>query len=270
MLQLLLSRRATALPISFLMLFVSLVLITSATYYVSVAKIQARGQLLNIAVAKQNMNSLENSIEFTLWSPGTSRICYFEDAGGILRTNQTEKRLLVNITDNVSHLIAYNDSVGKAVYELPSAEIAVSTVYIKGDRRAVINQSSFTMTQLYLSPTPSPPELTLSYRPLATIRETDYNQGKPVNTLRLYIISLTASTQLTALGKCYVKSTCANVTSNVETYDFSYPITYVFVRSILGERSDAVKLPVSSSVAGAFLRLETLVCHVKLERLEGT
>ena len=90
-----LSKKATALPVSFLMLFVSLTLIVSATYYVSVTKIQSRGQLLNISVAKQSMLSLENSIGFTEWSPGTSNVYHFEDSGGTFKIYPTAKSLLI-------------------------------------------------------------------------------------------------------------------------------------------------------------------------------
>ncbi|MDH5449050.1 MAG: hypothetical protein OEX01_08650 [Candidatus Bathyarchaeota archaeon] len=269
-LRFLLSKRATALPVSFLMLFVSLTIIVSATYYVSVAKIQARGQLLNIAVAKQNMLYFEDSVGFTKWSPGTSTVYNFEDSGATFKTYPTAKSLLVNVTDNNTfHAIAFNSSIGKAVYELPPAETAVYTFYMKGDRRAIINQSAFTMAQLCLSPGTTSPELTLTYRPLATISETGFSQGKPVNTLRLYIINLNTSTTLTAQGEFNIKSTCTNVTSNLQTYNFSYRITTIFVKATFDERTDIVALPVSSNAGGAFVKVETLVCNIKLERIQG-
>lgn len=270
MLQFLLSRRATALPVSFLMLFVSLTLIVSATYYVSVTKIQTRGQLLNVAMAKQNMLSFEESIEFTKWSPKASNVYHFEDSGGMFRTYPTTKNLLVNITDNNTfYEVIFNSSIGKAVYELPSAEISVFTFYMKGDRRAIINQSAFTMAQLYLSPGTPSPELTLTYRPLVTISETGFSQGKPINTLRLYIINLNSSTTITTQGEFNIKSTCVNVTSTLQTYNFSYPITSIFVKTALDGRSDMVVLPVSSNASGAFVKVETLVCNIKLERIQG-
>jgi len=252
------------------MLFVSLTLIVSATYYFSVTKIQARGQLLNIAVAKQDMVSFEDSVGFTMWSPGTSSTYHFEDSGGTFKTYSTAKNLLVNVTDNNTFSdVVFNSSVGEAVYELPSAEMAIYTLYLKGDRRAIINQSTLTMAQLYLSSGTPSPELTLTYRPLATISETSFNQGKPVNTLRLYIISLNSSTTVTAQGEFDIKSTCINVISNLHTYNFTIPITSIFVKATFDERSDIVTLPVSSNANGAFVEVVTLVCNVKLERIQG-
>ncbi len=252
------------------MLFVSLTIIVSATYYVSVTKIQAKGRILNVAVAKQNMLSFEDSIGLAKWSPGTSSICHFEDSGGMFKTYPTAKTLLVNVTDNSTfYTVVFNSSVGKAVFELPSAEIAVYTFYMKGDERAIINQSAFTSAQLYMAHGASSPELTLTYRPLATMSETGSSQGKPVNTLRLYIINLNTSTTLTAQGEFNVKATCVNVTSNLQTYNFSYPITSISVNAVLDGTNDTVVLPVSSGSDGAFVRVETLVCNIKLERIQG-
>ncbi len=263
------SKRATALPISFLMLFVSLILIVSATYYVSVTKIQARGQLLNVAVAKQSMFSFESSIGSTKWSPSSSSVYHFEDSGGTFKIEPTAKRLLVNITDNTFYDIVFDSYIGKTVYELPPSEMVVSTLYMKGDRRAIINQSAFTTAQLYLSPGTQSPELTLTYRPSATISETGFSQGKPVNTLRLYIINLNTSTALTAHGEFNIKSTCVTVTSNLRTYNFSYQITSILVKTVLDGRTDVVVLPVSSNASGAFVKVEILVCNIKLERTQG-
>ncbi|MGD8545394.1 MAG: hypothetical protein PVH12_04370 [Candidatus Bathyarchaeota archaeon] len=264
------SRRATALPVSFLMLFVSLTLIVAATFYVAVTKIQSRGRLINVAVAKQNMLFFEESIAFTTWSPSASNVYRFEDSGGTFRIYPTTKNLLINITDNNTfYTIAFNSSIGKAVHELPSADIAISTVYMKGDRRAIINQSAFTMTQLYLSPGPTSPELTLTYRPLTTKSETGFTQGKPVNPLRLYIINLNTSPNITAQGEFNIKATCTNVTSSLQTYNFSSPMTTIFVKATLDERSDIVSFPLASNAEGTFIEVETLVCNIKLERIPG-
>lgn len=267
-----LSRRATALPVSFLMIFASLTLIVSATYFVSVAKIRARGQLLNIAMAKQNMLSFENSIDFTAWSPGTSSLYRFEDTGGKLTTAPAAKRLLVNITDNDAFsATVFNSSIGEAAYELPPSEATASTFYLKGDRRAIINITAFTTAQLCLAPATPSPNMTLTYRPLATISETGFYQGKPVNILRLYITNLNTSDTITAQGKFSIKSTCTSVTSDLRTYNFSNPLSSISVRANLDGRTDAVALPTSSNSNGAFIKVMTLVCNVRLERVpEGS
>jgi hypothetical protein len=269
-LQFFLSKRATALPVSFLMLFVSLTLIVSATYYVSVTKIQARGQLLNVSVAKQSMLSFEDSIDSITWSPSTTSVYHFEDSGGTFKTFPATKSLLVNVTDNMTFFATvFNSNVGKAVYELPAAEEFVYTLYLRGDEQSIINQNVFTMAQLYLALGASTPELTLTYRPLATMSETGSSQGKPVNTLRIYIINLNTSASLNTSGEFNIKATCLNVTSTLQTYNFTSSITTLTVKATLDERTDAVVLPVVSNSNGAFVKIETLVCNIKLERIQG-
>ena len=82
------------------MLFVSLMLIITATYYLAMTRISARGQLLNFSAAKQAMIALENNIENVLWSPGASQVYYFDDFGGDFIITPTAKTLLINVTDN--------------------------------------------------------------------------------------------------------------------------------------------------------------------------
>ncbi len=252
------------------MLFVALTLAVSATYYVSVVKIQARGRLLNIAVAKQDMLSFAEAVDFTKWSPGTSNTYHFEDSGGTFGIQPTAQSLFINVTDEAGlYAIAFNSSVGKAAYELPTAETAVSTNYLKGDKRSIINQSAFTMAQVYLSPGPPSPEMTLTYRPLATISETGFSGGKPVNTVRLYIVSLNTSTPFTAQGEFNVKAACVSVTSRLRSYNLTNPTAAIRVTAILDGNKDTVILPVSSNAAGVFVRLEILVCYIQIERAQG-
>ncbi len=267
--QLLRSKRGTALPVSFLMLFVSLTIIVSATFYVSVVEIQARGKLLNIAAAKQNMITLERSIRAAKWSPDTSIVCLFEDAGGTFQTHPTDKTLLINITDGQFQDTVFNDNIGRAIYQLPATETAISTLYMTGDRRAIINQTEFTMSQMYLSSGEVTPEVTLTYRPLATISETGFENGKPVNTLRIYIISLNQSMDFVAQGRFKVKATCTEVGSQVHMYNFTSAVTSISVKATFDGRSDLVILPVFSNTSGAFVQVETLLCGIKLERIQG-
>jgi hypothetical protein len=163
----------------------------------------------------------------------------------------------------------FNSNVGKAVYELPAAEASVDTLYLMGDKQTIINQKVFTMAQLYLALGASTPELALTYRPLATMSETGSSQGKPVNTLRIYIINLNTSASLNASGEFNIKATCLDVTSTLQTYNFTSPITSLTVKAATDERTDAVVLPVASNSNGAFVKIEILICNIKLERIQG-
>jgi hypothetical protein len=55
----------------------------------------------------------------------------------------------------------------------------------------------------------------------------------------------------------------------VQTLNFASPIASLSVKATFDGRSDTVVLHVESNSSGAFVRVETLVCYVKLERIQG-
>lgn len=260
-----LSKKGMAIPVTFLILFVSLSFVISLTYYFAVSRVNSRSQLLKVSAAKQNMFSLENSIASVAWSPGSSTVHSFDDYGGNFVVEPEAKGLLINVTDNSFYDVVFNSSVGKAVYELPPSESMFSTVFLEGDNRVVVNQSTSTMTQLYESEGTESPEITLSYRPLASSTEIGSNDGKPLNNLRIYILNLNSSQNLTFQGSFYLRIDCVNVTSILRSYNFSYPITSLSVKVTLDGVDGEVLLPISSSAEGALVNLEIVTSEVQLQ-----
>jgi len=259
------SRRAIALPVTFLMLFVSLTLLISATYYFSMTRISAKAQAAKVSGAEQEMLSLEKVVEFVAWSPGSYQIYEFGDFGGTFKVVPNTKRLVLNITDNSSFYdVFFNSSIGETVYELPSSE-AYDSVFVKGDSRVIVNQSSSTMAQLRISEGAQYYEITLSYRPLAGSTVTGSSGGKPVNSLRIYIVNLNSSQTMTLLGSFRLKVTCVNVTSSWQSYNLSNPITALTIKADLDGSSDEVSVPISSNAQGAIVNLETIICSVRME-----
>ena len=262
-----LSKRGMAIPVTFLILFVSLSLIISLTYYLAVSKINTKSQLLKVSAAKQGMLYLEDSIAYVAWSPGSSQVYSFDDCGGKLRVEPEAKSLLINLTDNSFYDIVFNNAVGKAIYELPPSESPADNLFLKGDKRVVINQSRFTMTQLYSSQGSESPEVTLCYRPLVSSTEVGSSGGKPVNSLRIYVISLNSSQNITLEGNFYLEIACLNVTTSSRSYNFSYQINSLLVKvdfdGVIGE----VSLPISSSAGGALVNVEIVTCDVRLQRV---
>ena len=230
-----LSKKGMAVPVTFLILFVSLSLVISLTYYFAVSRVNSRSQMLKVSAAKQNMFSLENSITSVAWSPGSSKVHSFDDYGGNFVVEPQAKRLLINVTDNSFYDVVFNSSVGKAFYELPPSEYMISTVFLEGDNRVIVNQSTSTMTQLYESEGIESPEITLSYRPLASSTEIGSSDGKPLNNLRIYILNLNSSQSLTFQGNFYLKIDCVNVTSTLRSYNFSYQSLLYLLKSLLME-----------------------------------
>lgn len=257
-----------AIPVTFLLLFVSLMLIITATYYFAVTQISARGQLLNFYAAKQSMISLEETISNVLWSPGASQTYSLEDFGGNFNATSTSNALLINISgSNFTHTI-FNSPVGQAVYELSTAEPGSSGLYLKGDSRTIVNSSTSTMTQLRIITGEDSQEIVLSYRPLASSTVTGSSAGKPVNTVRVYVICINLSQSLALQGGFYLKAECLSVVSDTVSYNFSYQISSLQVRAVLDGADGVVFLPVSSSPSGAIVNVETLVCNVQLQNVE--
>jgi len=260
------SRRGIALPVTFLMLFVSLVLLISVTYYFSISRINAKAKALKVSGVEQEMLSLEKVVKFVAWSPGAYEIYEFNDFGGEFRVEPTAKRLVLNLTDNTSFYdVFFNGSIGRVVYELPPSETQ-DNIFLKGDSRVIVNQSSSTMTQLHISQGAEYSyEITLSYRPLAGSTVIGSSNGRPVNNLRVYIINLNSSQSTTRLGNFRLKVTCANVTSSWQSYNFSYQITSLTVKAELDGTIGEVSLPISSNSQGAIVNLEIVTCNVRIE-----
>ena len=173
------AKRAIAIPITFLMLFVSLTLLISATYYFAIVKINAKSQTFKSSIAEQGMISLEEFLDFVAWSPGAYQIYEFDDFGGTFKMMPNAKRLIMNFTADSFSDVFYNASVGKAIYELPPSETHTFGFYLQGDSRAVVNGSSSTMTQLCIVQGAEYYELSLSYRPSVGSALTESSGVKP-------------------------------------------------------------------------------------------
>jgi len=259
------SKRGIAVPVTFLMLFVSLTLIVSVTYYFAVTKINADSQGLKVSAVKQRMLSLEDTIQFITWSPGSYEIYEFEDLGGKFKVDPTAKRLVMNLTHDSFYDVFFNSSIGRAAYELPPSEDSNDYVFLRGDSRAVVNQTSSTMTQLYITMGTTSPEISLSYRPLVGSTVAELGNGKPTNSLRIYVINLNSSPTMTMQGKFSLKTMCVNVSSTWKNYDFSNPLTTITLRVSLDGTVGTVSVPISSNVDGALVNLETVICDIRIQ-----
>jgi hypothetical protein len=246
------------------MLFASLTILISVTYYFSINRISAKTQQLKISGVEQEMLSLEKIAKFVAWSPGSYEIYEFGDFGGKFKVLPTAKSLTLNITDNSSMSdVFFNGTIGKVAYELPPSEMQ-DNIFLKGDSRVIVNQSSATMTQMVIAQGPDHYEITLSYRPLVGSTLTGESNGKPVNNLRIYIVSLNSSESITRLGSFRLKVSCTNVESNWRSYNFSNPLTSLTVKAELDGVSGEVSLPISSNELGAVVNVETITCSLKM------
>lgn len=262
------SRKALAIPVTYLILFASLITIISITYGFAIARISAKGAVLRVSVARQNMQALDDAVRFVAWSFGASKAIYMEDCGEVLQTQPQTENLLLNLTDGQTFSsLVFNGSVGKVLYMLePSAE-SYEGLYARGDGRAIINQTAYAMAQLYFSKNEEAQQLVLRYRPMATAAALGTINGKPLNLIRVCIISLGASQAITVSGGFYLKVSSINVTSTAWQYEFNSLVSSLALEATLGEAKSVVWLPITSSENGAVVSLEVLLCNVKIQRV---
>jgi hypothetical protein len=264
--KLLKSKKALAIPVTYLILFASLIAVISATYSFAIVKIGSRGALLKASVAKQNMQALDDAVHSVAWNLGASSTVYMDDCGGVFQVSPTAKSLTINFTDNHTFSdVVFNSSIGKAFYKLESSEANYEDLFIRGDNRAIINQSASTMTQLYYSTGSDAEELTLSYRPSATATLIGTNEGKPSNLIRIYIINLNSSQNLMLTEKFYLKITAISIATATRQYEFNSSLSSLALKAIFEGTSSTVQLPISSNIDGAIVNLEIVVCNVKIQ-----
>jgi hypothetical protein len=260
------SNRALAIPVTYLILFASLIAVISATYSFAIVKIGSRGALLKASVAKQNMQALDDAVRSVSWNLGASSTVYMDDCGGIFQVSPTAKSLTINFTDgDTFNDIVFNSSIGKTFYKLEPSEANYDDLFIRGDKRAIINQSASTMTQLYYSKGSDSGELTLSYRPSATATLIGTNDGKPSNLIRIYIININSSQNLMLTEKFYLKITAMNITTVTRQYEFNSSLSSLALKAIFDGTSSTVQLPISSNTDGAVVSLEIVVCNVRIQ-----
>jgi hypothetical protein len=263
------SKRALAIPVTYLLLFVSLMAIISMTYSFAVVKINSRGALLRASVAKQNMQFLDDAVHSVAWSFSASEVVYMDNCGGIFKTENTAKNLALNFTDEQTfYSVLFNSPVGRMYYKLDDSEFNEDGSYIRGDDRAAINQTAFTMTQLYVMTADDAKQLTLSYRPLATAAAIGTSGGKPLNLIRINVINVNSSANLSQQEKFYLKVTSVNVTTTKTRYEFNQSVSSLAIKSAFDGKETTVWLPISSISDGVVVDVEVDVCYITIQRAE--
>lgn len=263
------SKRALAIPVTYLLLFVSLMAIISMTYSFAVVKINSRGALLRASVAKQNMQFLDDAVHSVAWSFSASEVVYMDNCGGIFKTENTAKNLALNFTDEQTfYSVLFNSPVGRMYYKLDDSEFNEDGSYIRGDDRAVINQTAFTMTQLYVMTADDAKQLVLSYRPLATAAAIGTSGGKPLNLIRVNVINVNSSANLSQQEKFYLKVTSVNVTTTKTRYEFNQAVSSLAIKSAFDGKETTVWLPISSISDGVVVDVEVDVCYITIQRAE--
>jgi|GEM_PF-477025 hypothetical protein len=261
------SRRALAIPATFMILFVSMLGIVSITYYFAVEKVNTRSAAFKITTAKQDMLSFDENLRATLWQPGSARTFEFDDSGGEVNVQPATNSLVINVTDsqNVAATL-FNETIGQVLYELAYSETPDTGLFLKGDSRAITNQSGSVITQLYVRSGVEHPELLLRYRPTTSYTTAGVENDKAVTNLRIYVVNLNSSEAISLFGKVPLKMSCVTTQITTTTYDLSYDPETLLVTSVLDGAVGRVSIPVSSTASGAIINVEMVLCKVTIER----
>ena len=261
------SRRALAIPATFMILFVTMLGIVSITYYFAVEKVNTRSTALKVSTAKQEMLSFDETLRATLWQPGSARTFEFSDSGGEVNVQPSANSLIINVTDSQSVAATlFNETIGQVMYELPYSESPDTGLFLKGDSRTITNQSGSVITQLYIRSGAEHAEILLRYRPTASYTAAGVENDKAVTNLRIYIVNLNSSEKISLFGKVPLKMSCVTTQITTTTYDLSYEPETLLVTSILDSGSGQVSIPVSSTASGAIINVEIVLCNVTIQR----
>lgn len=262
------AKKAFALPLTYLILFVSLMAIVTVTYSFAVTKIGARGAVIRASVAQRNMESLDEAVRSVAWSSGASRVLYMDDCGGNFQLQPAAKSLVINFTDQQSFYdIVFNNSIGQASYQLEPSEFDYDGLFIRGDGRAIINLSSHVMTQLHVTTGESSKELILCYRPSTTSITTSSSDGKPQNLIRIYVLNMNPSQTLWLKGSFHLRVTSLGLTTTIRQYEYNESVSSLALEATLDETKNTVWLPILSNAEGAIVTLETVVCDLKIQQV---
>lgn len=259
------SKTALAVPVTFLILLVSTLGIISFTYYFSIQRVHAQSSLLKESTAKETMLQLSNAVLSTLWQPGSQATCELSDSGGIALIQPTINALTVNITggQEVRDTI-FNTSVGKITYELLQGGGSPG-LYLKGDSRAITNQSGASMAQLYLEMGTEYHQLALQFRPSVTYAASGLEGGKPVTDIRVYIVNLNCSDSIASQGKVPLQISCKATHITTNTYQVTSEVDHLDVACSFNGTQTSVSIPIETAPQGAVIHIDTVVSEVSIQ-----
>jgi hypothetical protein len=261
------SKYAMALPVTFLILFVSTLSIVSFTYYFSVEKVNSQGQTLKVSTAKESLISLNSEIISTLGQPGSSSTFDLSDSGGLLKIQPTSNVLTLSISSNseVQETI-FNTSIGEITYQLPYSSTSQTGLYLEGDSLTVTNQSGSSTSQLCIANGAEHPEIQLHYRPTVTYAAAGLEDGRAVNIIRIYIVNLNSSMEISQQGRLPLQISCKNTQLDSKNYEVSNDVANLALTSVLDGVRGSVSVPISSTTQGAIIHLETVVSNISIQR----
>jgi hypothetical protein len=259
------TRKGLAAPVSLLLIVFSLTLVSTVAYNYALRQIDNRKEDLKLVAAEEKMLDLEEAITSTAWTPSGSRTLAFSNYGGRLRVETAANPLQVNVTLGASNSTVYDSNTGRFVYELPSTILGREGRWIRGDRRAIVNQSTAYQAQMSVSTGSEYKELVSRYRPLASSSVGGLSGSRRINNVRIYVVNLNASEALVSGGEFHVKVTCLNVSTSLNTFNGTASDTSMSVSVNLDGVALTLSVPISVGASGSLVRVEVVVSSMRIE-----
>jgi len=257
-------KRGLATPVSMLIIFFSLTVVSTVTYYHALSRIDAKKEGLKLVAAEEKMLDLEESVSSAAWTPGSSRVLAFSDYGGELKVEPASNHLKINVTMGASSYILFNSDTGSVLYELPPTTSRHVGRWLRGDDRAIVNKSASYLAQVRIERGEEKEELILGYRPLASSSTGELVNGRRVNDIRIYVVNLNGSQIYSSKGEFHLEARCSGVSTSVHAYNLTSAISSASISATLGGSERTVVVPITSGPSGSTVRYEVVVCFVEL------
>ncbi len=261
------SKKGLALPMTFLILFVTTLGLISATYFLAIERVNTRSQTLKIISAKQDLQSLDQNIMSVVWQQGSARAMEILDSSGKLNVEPNNGSASIAITDfrDINQTI-YNQTTGQIRYELPYSDSPDTGLFLKGDSRTITNQSGSLITQLFIASGAEHAEILLRYRPTVSYITAGVENNLTINNIRIYIVNMNSSNSISLNGKVPLRISCESTQITSLSYTLNYITDSIVFTSILDDTSGQVSIPISSTTDGAIINLEIVQCNIKVAR----
>jgi hypothetical protein len=254
-----------AAPVSLLLILFSLTLVSTIAYTYSLNHLENRKEDLKLYAAEEKMLDVEEAVSGAAWSPGSARTLVFSDYGGQLRVEPSANHLQLNVSMGGSEYTVFDSDTGRFVYGLPSTVIGHFGKWLRGDLRAIVNQSSAYQAVMRVETGDERQELTARYRPLVSSSLGDLDSGRRVNHIRIYIVNLNASQAIESGGEFHIRVLCDNVTARIYSYDLDPTIMKVSVTADLDGVERTVEVPLTVGASGSTVSVEVVVSSIKIE-----
>jgi hypothetical protein len=259
------SKSALALPVTYLILFVSTMLLISVTYVFAVQQVNNQKQSFDVLTAKQDMTSLDDQVLSVVSQPGSAATLDFRDSGGQLNVEPSSNNLTLTVTDGSEiNAVIFNSSTGQVVYNLPAFTTADMDFYLEGDSSTITNQSGVSLSQLYIASGLQGPQVQLGYRPAVTYAPAGVENDQAVTDIRIYIVNLNSSIPFALQGELPLQISCVSTQLTTETFQTSQPGNLTVTSQLNGDVG-SVLVPISSTQAGSTINVEIVISNITIE-----